>query len=100
FKKTTNATNIQGRHALFTYQLPLGPRIYRTSILKKEGGFPVIKFGDGRLYEDVSILYRLLGKYPFRYRDFTVYNVREHYDSITHNNILRWHEFLKSFKYQ
>lgn len=100
FKETTKGMIIKGRDELFTYRLPLGPRIYRTSILKKEGGFPVIKFGDGRLYEDVSILYRLLGKYPFRYRDFTVYNVREHYDSITHNNILRWHEFLKSFRYQ
>src|SRR5699024_10848353 len=59
-KETTQGTIIKGRDELFTYRLPLGPRIYRTSILKKEGGFPVIKFVHGRLYEDVSILYRLL----------------------------------------
>src|SRR5699024_11559 len=78
FKTTSKGVAIKEIAELFSYQFPLGPRIYRTSILKEEGGFPILDFEDGRLYEDVSVLYQLLKRYPFSYKDFTVYNVREH----------------------
>jgi hypothetical protein len=78
-----------------SYRFPLGPRIYRTSYLRKEGGFPVISLKDGRLYEDISVLNQLIRKYRFKYSDFTVYNVREHKESITKTSNVNWNEFLK-----
>jgi len=96
FKGIAKGNAIKGRKALLSYRFPLGPRVYRTSSLKKAGGFPVIDFADGRLYEDVSVLNRLIGHYRFQYRDFTVYNVREHKDSITKQNLDSWYDFLKS----
>ncbi|SFE16556.1 Glycosyl transferase family 2 [Lentibacillus persicus] len=98
YKGLAKGTSIAGRKDLLSYRFPLGPRVYRTSSLKKEGGFPVIDFADGRLYEDVSVLNRLLKKGAFQYWDFTVYNVREHKESITKQNLASWHDFLKSLE--
>lgn len=100
FKKVAKGVAVNGTTALLSYRFPLGPRIYRTSILKREGGFPVIAFEDGRLYEDVSVLHQLLKRHPFRYQDFTVYNVREHQASITKNNDTKWRDFLNILKSQ
>lgn len=98
YKGLAKGRNVKGRKDLLSYRFPLGPRIYRTSSLKKEGGFPVIDFADGRLYEDVSVLNRLIKHHRFQYRDFTVYNVREHKNSITTQNRTNWQAFLKSLE--
>lgn len=58
----------------------------------------MIAFKDGRLYEDVSVLNQLIKYGRFQYHDFTVYNVREHKESITKTNRPEWNEFLKSIK--
>ncbi|MEE3897196.1 glycosyltransferase family 2 protein [Priestia megaterium] len=80
---------------LISYFFPLGPRIYRTSALKSINGFPVIEFKNGRMYEDVSVINKLIEDYQLSYRDFTVYNVREHNLSITKKNHSDWSDFLK-----
>src|SRR5699024_9093705 len=98
FKTTSKGVAIKGVSELLSYQFPLGPRIYRKSMLKEVSGFPVLDFEDGRLYEDVSVLNQLLKKYPFCYKDFTVYNVREHQASITKNNDSKWQDFLQMLK--
>lgn len=98
YKGVAKGIPIAGRKDLLSYRFPLGPRVYRSSTLIKEGGFPVIDFADGRLYEDVSVLNQLLKKGAFQYRDFTVYNVREHKESITKQNLASWHDFLKSLE--
>ncbi len=98
FKGVTKGNIINGRADLLSYRFPLGPRIYRTSALKRIEGFPVIAFKDGKLYEDVSVLNQLIKDNRFQYHDFTVYNVREHKDSITKTNRPEWSEFLKSLK--
>src|SRR5699024_6376144 len=98
FKGISKGLEIKETSALLSYPFPLGPRIYRTASLIKEGGFPVIAFEDGRLYEDVSVLYQLLKEYPVCYKNFTVYNVREHKQSITRNNDAKWHDFLTILK--
>ncbi|HLQ98068.1 MAG TPA: glycosyltransferase family A protein [Candidatus Dormibacteraeota bacterium] len=95
FKRVSKGRKVRGTRDLLAYEFPLGPRIYRTSILKKEGGFPVIEFADGRMYEDVSVLIQLSKKYPLHYEDFTVYNVREHVDSITKKHGSKWKDYLK-----
>lgn len=84
---------------LLTYRFPLGPRIYRTELLNEAGGFPVIPFKEGRIYEDVSVLLRLIKKYRFQYYDFTVYNVREHGESITRTSGASWKDYLKALDY-
>ncbi|SFB05821.1 Glycosyl transferase family 2 [Lentibacillus halodurans] len=98
FKGIAKGNFIRGRKDLLSYRFPLGPRVYRTSSLKKADGFPVIDFADGRLYEDVSVLNRLISNGRFLYRDFTVYNVREHKESITKQNHVSWEKFLKSLE--
>lgn len=89
---------VTGRKELLSYRFPLGPRVYRTSSLRQAGGFPVIHFADGRLYEDVSVLLRLIRHYRFLYRDFTVYNVREHRNSTTRQDFSGWYNFLQTLE--
>ncbi|WP_373894958.1 glycosyltransferase family 2 protein [Virgibacillus natechei] len=98
FKRVAKGTLVRGRADLLSYRFPLGPRIYRTSSLKSEGGFPVIPFENGRMYEDVSVLNRLIKNFRFQYHDFSVYNVREHKESITKNNLSNWNDFIKTLK--
>lgn len=94
FQNIATGRPVHGRKSLLSYPFPLGPRIYRTSALKAVGGFPVIPFKNGRLFEDVSVLNRLLKTYRFQYKNFTVYNIRKHEESITRKNENLWNEFL------
>ncbi|GAA0424578.1 MAG: glycosyltransferase family 2 protein [Bacillota bacterium] len=96
FKGISKGKSVDGEAELMSYSFPLGPRIYRTSILKKVGGFPVIDFESGRLYEDVSILLQLVKQSKLHYQDFTIYNIREHKESITKNNGSKWNEFINN----
>ena len=91
---------IKSRHDLLHYRLPLGPRIYRTETLKKGGGFPVIPFMDGRMYEDVSVLYKILGASSVLCSDLTVYNVRDHGESITKKKgpEASWNSFIQELR--
>ncbi|WP_235793309.1 glycosyltransferase family 2 protein [Virgibacillus salidurans] len=98
FKRVAKGTHVRGKDDLLSYRFPLGPRIYRTSSLKSEGGFPVIPFENGRMYEDVSVLNRLIKNFRFQYHDFSVYNVREHKESITKSNLSNWNDFIKTLK--
>ncbi|GIO19921.1 hypothetical protein J18TS1_30210 [Oceanobacillus oncorhynchi subsp. incaldanensis] len=98
FKGTAKGRHIHGRADLLSYRFPLGPRIYRTSALKRIGGFPVITFKEGKLYEDVSVLNQLIQSARFQYHDFTIYNVREHKESITRTSRSDWNEFLRLLK--
>ncbi|MFD1361133.1 glycosyltransferase family 2 protein [Lentibacillus salinarum] len=98
FKGIAKGTAVRGRKDLLAYRFPLGPRIYRTSVLKKDGGFPVIDFAEGRLYEDISVLNRLIKHHRFQYRDFTVYNIREHTESITRQYHASWQDFLETLE--
>lgn len=98
FKGTAKGRHIHGRADLLSYRFPLGPRIYRTSALKRIGGFPVITFKEGKLFEDVSVLNQLIQSDRFQYHDFTVYNVREHKESITRTSRSDWNEFLRLLK--
>ncbi|MGY0693692.1 glycosyltransferase family 2 protein [Virgibacillus sp. FSP13] len=98
FKGVSQGVAVNGLEDLLTYRFPLGPRIYRTSILKREGGFPVVSFENGRLYEDVSVLSQLIKHSSFCYRDFTAYNIREHRESITKMNQSKWQDFLKMLR--
>ena len=86
---------VSNKSELLSYPFPLGPRIYRTSSLKQNNGFPITKFENGRMYEDVSILNALLKESRLLYKDFTVYNVREHELSITKKKQFDWSDFIK-----
>jgi len=98
FLKVRHGKSLNSREELLSYPFPLGPRIYRTSILKEEKGFPIIDFEQGRLYEDIAILVQLFKNYGFFYDDFTIYNVRKHNDSITKKNHSKWNDFRKFLK--
>jgi len=98
FLKVRHGKPVNSHEELLSYPFPLGPRIYQTSILKEEKGFPIIDFEQGRLYEDIAILVQLFKKYGFFYDDFTIYNVRKHNDSITKKNHSKWNDFRKFLK--
>ncbi|MDY0943751.1 glycosyltransferase family A protein [Priestia megaterium] len=98
FLKVRHGKSVNSREELLSYPFPLGPRIYRTSILKEEKGFPIIDFEQGRLYEDIAILVQLFKSYGFFYDDFTIYNVRKHNDNITKKNHSKWNDFRKFLK--
>ncbi|MFS0634508.1 glycosyltransferase family A protein [Mesobacillus foraminis] len=94
FKGIRKGYPVRNKKELISYRFPLGPRIYRSAALKNTG-FPLVEFEDGRMYEDVSVLNRLLMEGNLVYKDFTVYNVREHSASITKRNRSNWNDFLK-----
>ena len=98
FLRVRHGKSVNSHEELLSYPFPLGPRIYRTSILKEEKGFPIIDFEQGRLYEDIAILVQLFKSYGFFYDDFTIYNVRKHNDSITKKNHSKWNDFRKFLK--
>ncbi|MEC2077081.1 glycosyltransferase family 2 protein [Metabacillus fastidiosus] len=91
-KKGKQVTN---EDELLSYSFPLGPRIYNKSALNTIGGFPIIRFEDGRLYEDVSVLRELINFGRLLYCDFTVYNTRQHQASITKRHYSKWNDYLK-----
>ncbi|QQK75704.1 glycosyltransferase [Salicibibacter cibarius] len=95
YKTIAKGRPVRTRQQLLAYHFPLGPRIYRTKDLKAAGGFPVVSFADGRLYEDVSILLELITDTRFSYQNFTVYNIREHAKSITKQHQDKWQAFKK-----
>jgi hypothetical protein len=95
YKGIRKGSQVLNKMELLSYTFPLGPRIYRTLSLKENKGFPIIDFEDGRMYEDVSILNYLLRENRLLYKDFTIYNVREHAFSITKKNPSSWSDFLK-----
>ncbi|MEH7532384.1 glycosyltransferase family 2 protein, partial [Priestia megaterium] len=95
YKGIRKGSQVLNKIELLSYKFPLGPRVYRTLSLKENKGFPIIDFEDGRMYEDVSILNYLLKENRLLYKDFTVYNVREHKFSITKKNPSNWSDFLK-----
>lgn len=98
FKSIAKGRPVRTRQQLLAYHFPLGPRIYRTADLKAAGGFPVVSFAEGRLYEDVSVLLQLIRHTRFSYQDFTVYNIREHEKSITKQHQQKWHTFKEQLK--
>ncbi|MCM3774128.1 glycosyltransferase family 2 protein [Priestia aryabhattai] len=95
YKGVKKGKPIGNKSELLSYRFPLGPRIYRTSSLKKNNGFPITAYENGRMYEDVSILNALLKEHRLLYEDFTVYNVREHDLSITKKKQFNWNNFIK-----
>ena len=95
YKGIQKGKQVLNQKELLSYTFPLGPRIYRTFALRDNNGFPITDFEGGRMYEDVSILNDLLKKNSLLYKDFTVYNVREHELSITKKNHSNWSDFIK-----
>ncbi|GMA58947.1 glycosyl transferase family 2 [Alicyclobacillus sacchari] len=88
---------LQTTKQLALCRFPLGPRVYRTSTLKTVGGFPILSFANGRLYEDVALIRELLEVGRIEYRDFTVYNRLLHRHSITHQHVNLWPAFVDMY---
>jgi len=71
------------------------PRFYRTSALKRVGGWPTNGPYEGRYIEDLRILFRLIEKYRFYWIDEVLYNHRRHLTNQTKErspmvNTLEW----------
>ncbi|MBB3908957.1 glycosyltransferase family 2 protein [Anoxybacteroides rupiense] len=96
FKGIRTGMPVHTQKQLLSYRFPLGPRIYRTASLRKNGGFPVKTFQDGRLYEDVFILNDLLKSGRLFYNNFSIYNVRKHDASITKKHHSKWSDVIKN----
>ena len=73
----------------------LWPRCYRTSIVKKIGGWPIDDPYEGRYAEDLIILFRLIENYRFHWVDKELLFHRRHENNITNDkkenkDALRW----------
>lgn len=75
--------------------LSLWPRCYRTSALRKVGGWPVNGPYEGRHLEDKRVLYRLIQKYRFHWIDEVLYVHRRH----DHNNTLNVEAYNEIIEY-
>ncbi|WP_052363718.1 glycosyltransferase family A protein [Geomicrobium sp. JCM 19037] len=93
YKRHVKGFPVHSPNELLGYPLPLGPRVYRTTSLLSLGGYPVIDFEQGRLYEDISLLKKFLAADSLHYVDCTFYNVRQHKQSITKRNHSKWNDF-------
>ena len=70
------------RYDFLSSNFSLWPRCFRTSALKKVGGWPINDPYEGRHLEDKRILYRLIEEYRFHWIDEVLYVHRRH----DHNN--------------
>lgn len=82
------------------------PRFYRTSLLKKIGGWPLDDPFEGRYKED-RILLRLIEKAPFHWLNQTLYYYRRHKKNSTgeveiYNSVTKWavEDALKRWGYK
>ncbi|MCZ8518559.1 MULTISPECIES: glycosyltransferase family 2 protein [Paenibacillus] len=74
---------------------PVAPRIYRTEILRRLGGWPLDGLFGGRLYEDMEMLLSLAEAHPLHYVPKPLYHRRIRQDSVTRQKepaYLRWLE--------
>ncbi|WP_234117233.1 glycosyltransferase family 2 protein [Clostridium hydrogenum] len=75
--------------------LSLWPRCFRTSAVKKVGGWPTDDSYEGRHMEDKMILYRLSEEYRFYWIDKVMYYHRRHDNNIT-NNLELYNELIET----
>ncbi|OAB46739.1 glycosyltransferase family 2 protein [Paenibacillus antarcticus] len=76
--------------------LPLAPRFYRKEALVTLGGWPITDLTEGRLYEDMHLIIRLMRKYKYTYLPESLYHRRIRLSSITrtHNKeYMKWIEW-------
>ncbi|MCF6409171.1 glycosyltransferase family 2 protein [Pseudalkalibacillus salsuginis] len=81
------------------------PRFYRTSALRKVGGWPTDDPYEGRYLEDRRMDVRLIEHYKIHWIDEMLYNYRKHTDSLTNhidpiNEMIEWNirDALKRWK--
>lgn len=80
-----------------------GPRIYRTAVLKENGGWPTASGmgNSGRLFEDFLLALQLLNRGAFVYWDGTpVYNIRIHRNSESVSHLHERDKWLNPYIYQ
>lgn len=83
-------------HDLF----PVGPRVYRRKALNQVGGWPVDNYQEGRLYEDIRVMLRLLEYYPIHYAPGLHYHVRMREESVSNCNkqyFLKWKQWIQAY---
>lgn len=87
FYKQVKHREFIDRYDFVTYDPMVQPRFYRTSCVKKVGGWEIDKLTQGRLMEDRRMLLRLLDEYTFTYVDRDLYHFRLHRHnlSLDHN---------------
>lgn|GEM_PF-4713090 len=99
YQSVIHGEQVSSIHDYIKKMIPYGPRVYRRTALEDVGGWPWQYPSEGRLYEDVALLIRLLQKYQLHYQPaFKVYNIRARLSSISRNNRDRWESIGSYFK--
>lgn len=102
-KKTGNKTNVvlkKGRAFIDrmdwinNFFVPI-PRFYRTSALKEIGGWAIDYPSEGRLYEDIATILKLLSKYQMAYIPKMTMYISKHKRNITYSNRHAWSSIYK-----
>jgi Glycosyltransferases involved in cell wall biogenesis len=82
-KKLKKGRSFSKRYEFLLANRNIVPRFYRTSALRKVGGWPIKDPYKGRYREDMLMLYRLIGRYRFHWIDKSLYIQRVHRSNLT-----------------
>lgn len=79
-RKTTTERgwSYQDKYGFLIHNRTIRPRFYRTSLLRKIGGWPTDDPYQGRYVEDRLVLFRLIGQCRFQWVDAMLYFYRQH----------------------
>ena len=95
YKRVLQGPEIKDKYHFLGKMIALGPRFYKTSVLRECGGWQIEPWGDGRLYEDVDVILRIMEKYKVVNIGYTGYNIRRHHNNITKINRKNWFDTMK-----
>jgi glycosyltransferase involved in cell wall biosynthesis len=82
-KKIKKGRSFTDKYEFLLANTNIVPRFYRTSALKKMGGWPTNDPYEGRYREDMLILYKLIGHYHFHSVHTPIYYQRVHNGNLT-----------------
>jgi len=95
FSHESIGPSIKSKYDMLRYLRGMGPRFYRKQALVDCGGWQVEPWGEGRLYEDISVILRLLETKEVQYIGYSGYNITKHDRNITHLNRKLWWVTMK-----
>ncbi|AWB43991.1 glycosyltransferase family 2 protein [Paenibacillus sp. CAA11] len=83
FHKVVKPRKFHSRYEFAMYDPMVHPRFYRTSCVKKVGGWEIDTLTWGRMMEGRRLLLRLLDRYSFGYIDCNLYHFRYHQTNLS-----------------
>jgi len=97
YHKTVKQRSFASRYDFAVYDPMVQPRFYRTSCVRRVGGWEIDKLTGGRKMEDRRMLLRLLDHYRFVYVNRDLYHFRYHQSNLSHDRNAAVYNKLRRF---